>query len=449
MLFLFKYIDDLIGKGFEWYVILQLLWYASATNVAMALPLSMLLSSIMTFGNLGESSELTAIKAAGISLKKAMMPLIIFVSLFSMSAFLFSDYMLPIANLKMGSLLYDVREKKADFLITEGVFNNSIPGYAIRAKSKSEKGSKLEDLIIYQHTPNTSGTNVLMAKEGKMYNTPDNNYMVLELKDGVRYEETSGSKTYNPRQLFTRYYFDQTEQKFDMSAFQMKRTDENLFKSHYAMLNLRQLEYYADSISHYNDSLRKEVFQELEPYYKIYSQYSSAQNASKPVSYKNNLLEIIPDGNRMIAIAEAQSQVRYIQDVLSIKSTTDSEYSNSIRRYLMEYQRKFTLSVVCLVFFSIGAPLGAIIRKGGLGLPVVMAIIFFLIYYVISTLAEKSAREGNMNATLGMWTAIIVLAPLGVFLTYKAATDSALFDIEQYKLTVKKIWDKLRKRISA
>lgn len=449
MLFLFKYIDDLIGKGFEWYVILQLLWYASATNVAMALPLSMLLSSIMTFGNLGESSELTAIKAAGISLRKAMMPLIIFVSLFSMSAFLFSDYMLPIANLKMGSLLYDVREKKADFLITEGVFNNSIPGYAIRAKSKSEKGSKLEDLIIYQHTPNTSGTNVLMAKEGKMYNSPDNNYMVLELKDGVRYEETSGSKTYNPRQLFTRYYFDQTEQKFDMSAFEMKRTDENLFKSHYAMLNLKQLEYYADSISHYNDSLRKEVFQELEPYYKIYSQYSSAQNASKPVSYKSTLLEIIPEGNRMIAIAEAQSQVRYIQDVLSIKSTTDSEYSNSIRRYLMEYQRKFTLSVVCLVFFSIGAPLGAIIRKGGLGLPVVMAIIFFLIYYVISTLAEKSAREGNMNATLGMWTAIIVLAPLGIFLTYKAATDSALFDIEQYKLTAKRIWDKLRKRISA
>ncbi|TCK82704.1 LptF/LptG family permease [Albibacterium bauzanense] len=449
MLFLFKYIDDLIGKGFEWYVILQLLWYASATNVAMALPLSMLLSSIMTFGNLGESSELTAIKAAGISLRKAMMPLIIFVSLFSMSAFLFSDYMLPIANLKMGSLLYDVREKKADFLITEGVFNNSIPGYAIRAKSKSEKGSKLEDLIIYQHTPNTSGTNVLMAKEGKMYNSPDNNYMVLELKDGVRYEETSGSRTYNPRQLFTRYYFDQTEQKFDMSAFQMKRTDENLFKSHYAMLNLRQLEYYADSISHYNDSLRQEVFQELEPYYKIYSQYSSAKNAADPVNYKNNLLEIIPEDNRMIAIAEAQSQVRYIQDVLSIKSTIDNEYSSSIRRYLMEYQRKFTLSVVCLVFFSIGAPLGAIIRKGGLGLPVVMAIIFFLIYYVISTLAEKSAREGNMDATLGMWTAIIILAPLGIFLTYKAATDSALFDIEQYKLTLKNLWDKLRKRISA
>ncbi len=451
MLFLFKYIDDLIGKGFEWYVILQLLWYASATNVAMALPLSMLLSSIMTFGNLGESSELTAIKAAGISLRKAMMPLIIFVSLFSMGAFVFSDYMLPIANLKMGSLLYDVREKKADFLITEGVFNNSIPGYAIRAKNKSENGTKLEDLIIYQHAPNTSGTNVLMAKEGKMYNTSDNSYMVLELKDGVRYEETSGSKTYNPRQLFTRYYFDQTEQKFDMSAFEMKRTDESLFKSHYAMLNLRQLEYYADSISSYNDSLRSEVFRELEPYYKIYSQYHypSTKKATDPISYKSTLLEVVPERNRMAAIAEAQNQTRYIEDVLSIKATTDSEYASSIRRYMMEYQRKFTLSVVCLVFFSIGAPLGAIIRKGGLGLPVVMAIIFFLIYYVISTLAEKSAREGNINEIFGMWTAIFILAPLGIFLTYKAATDSALFDIEQYKLTIKKIWDKLKKRVSA
>lgn len=449
MLFLFKYIDDLIGKGFEWYVILQLLWYASATNVAMALPLSMLLSSIMTFGNLGESYELVAIKAAGISLRKAMMPLIIFVSLFSMGAFVFSDYMLPIANLKMGSLLYDVREKKADFLIKEGVFNNSIPGYAIRAKSKSQNGSRLQDLIIYEHRPGSSGTNVLMAKEGKMYNSSDNNYMVLQLKNGVRYEETSGSKTYNPRQLFTRYYFDQTEQKFDMSAFQMKRTDENLFKSHYAMLNLRQLDYYADSISSFNDSLRNTVFQEIQSYYRIYNQYQpSTAKVKKPVSYKSNFLELIPEDRKSSSINEALNQTRYIQDVLSIKATTDTEYVNSIRRYLMEYQRKFTLSVVCLVFFSIGAPLGAIIRKGGLGLPVVMAIIFFLIYYVISTLAEKSAKEGNIDTTLGMWTAVIVLAPLGVFLTYKAATDSALFDVDQYRLAIKKLWDRLKKRKS-
>lgn len=448
MLFLFKYIDDLIGKGFEWYVILQLLWYASATNVAMALPLSMLLSSIMTFGNLGESYELVAIKAAGISLRKAMMPLIIFVSLFSMGAFVFSDYMLPIANLKMGSLLYDVREKKADFLIKEGVFNTSIPGYAIRAKSKSEDGARLKDLIIYEHNTGSSGTNVLLAKEGKMYNSPDNNYMILHLRDGVRYEEQSGSRTYNPRQLFTRYFFEQTEQRFDMSAFQMKRTDENLFKSHYAMLNLKQLDYYADSISHFNDSLRTTVFPEIQSYYRIYNQYNPISKAKNPIEYKDNVLEIIPEQRKSMAISEALSQTRYIQDVVSLKATTDKEYMSSIRRYLMEYQRKFTLSVVCLVFFSIGAPLGAIIRKGGLGLPVVMAIIFFLIYYVISTLAEKSAKEGNLDPTVGMWTAVIVLAPLGIFLTYKAATDSALFDVEQYKLSAKKLVAKLKKPFS-
>ena len=446
MLFLFKYIDDLIGKGFEWYVIMQLLWYASATNVAMALPLSMLLSSIMTFGNLGESYELVAIKAAGISLRKAMMPLIVFVMLFSTGAFFFSDYMLPIANLKMGSLLYDVRQKKADFLITEGVFNNSIPNYSIRAMDKSNDGTRLYDLTIYEHAKGSSGTNVLMAEEGKMYDAPDPDYMILELKNGVRYEEQSGSKVYNPRQLFTRYYFEQTEQRFDMSAFQMTRTDENLFKSHYAMLNLRQLDYYADSIQNYNDSLRNTVIKEILPYYRVYNQYQPVKiESTNPVTFQNSTLEIIPEESKTQAVTEASNQVRYIQDVLNLKATADAEISTSIRRYLMEYQRKFTLSVVCLVFFSIGAPLGAIIRKGGLGLPVVMAIIFFLIYYVISTLAEKSAREGNIDTTLGMWTAIIVLAPLGVFLTYKAATDSALFDIEQYKTIGKKLLGRIQK----
>lgn len=438
MLFLFKYIDDLIGKGFEWYVIMQLLWYASATNVAMALPLAMLLSSIMTFGNLGESYELVAIKAAGISLRKAMMPLIIFVGLFSVGAFLFSDYMLPIANLKMGSLLWDVREKKADFLIKEGVFNNSIPGYSIRAEEKSKSGTVLHDLIIYQHSNNSPGTNVLLAQEGVMYNSKGNDYMILRLKNGVRYEESSGKKIYNPRQQFTRYYFEQTEQKFDMSAFQMKRTDESLFKSHYAMLNLKQLAYYKDSVSHYNDSLRSTVITEILPYYRNFNKIPI--NRGKPIfdiKYKTSFNEIVPEKERLSTLNEAMNQVRYIQDVVSMKATIDSDYITIIRRYIMEYQRKFTLSVACLVLFSIGAPLGAIIRKGGLGLPVVMAIIFFLIYHIISTVAEKSAREGSIDPVFGMWIAIIVLAPLGVFLTYKAATDSALFDAESYKSWIK------------
>ena len=445
MLFLFKYIDDLIGKGFDWYVILQLLWYASATNVAMALPLAMLLSSIMTFGNLGESSELTAIKAAGISLRKAMMPLLIFVSLFSVGAFLFSDYMLPIANLKMGSLLYDVREKKADFLIKDGVFNNSIPGYSIRAEKKSKNGATLYNLIIYQHNRSNTGMNVLLADEGVMYNSEDNNYMILRLKNGVRYEETSGKKVYNPRQQFTRYYFEQMEQKFDMSAFQMKRTDEDLFKSHYAMLNLKQLSYYTDSITLYNDSVRRTILPEIIHYYNIFNRSNQhLKNSSTAHPYNNNVLEIIPEENRISAINQAMNEVRYIQDIVSMRATSDESYTAMIRRYIMEYQRKFTLSVACLLLFSIGAPLGAIIRKGGLGLPVVMAIIFFLIFHIISTVAEKSAKEGSIDPILGMWTAIIVLTPLGIFLTYKAATDSALFDVDYYRLWVKSSFNKLK-----
>lgn len=452
MLFLFKYIDDLIGKGFEWYVILELLWYAAATNVAMALPLSMLLSSIMTFGNLGESYELVAIKAAGISLRKAMAPLFVLVGLFSVGGFLFSDYIMPVANLKMGSLLYDVRIKQADFFIKPGIFNNTIPGYSIRAKGKSEDGKILYDLMIYDHKASNTANNVLLAREGYIYNSPDNNTMILKLKDGVRYEDSRAkdARIYNPRQQFTRFYFEETEQKFDMSAFQMKRTDENLFKSHHAMLNLKQLRHYTDSNARQMDSLRNTVFREIKSYYYYFNDYYKARDSTKtlsdPISYQQGFIETIPQDKRSMAISSAMNQVRYIKDVVTLKADEDAFYSNKNILYNVEFQRKFTLAVSCLLLFSIGAPLGAIIRKGGLGLPVVVAIIFFLIYHIISTVSEKSAKEGNIDTFWGMWMAIFVLSPLAIFLAYKAATDSALFDIEQYRIKAMKAlgWVKAR-----
>lgn len=453
MLFLFKYIDDLIGKGFEWYVILELLWYASAAQISMAMPLAMLLSSIMTFGNLGESYELVAIKAAGISLRKAMMPLIILVTAISIGAFFFSDYILPITNLKMGSLLYDVRNKKADFLIKDGIFNSSIPGYSIRAQNKSKDGTVLYNLIIYQHGNLSRGSNVLLAKEGVMYNSRDNNYMILRLKDGVRYEEsTAGNRSYNPRQQYTRYYFEQTEQKFDMSTFQMKRTDQDAFRNHYQMLNLRQLSYFTDSTSKKLDSTRRTIFSEIKPNFKLYNSYQTSQykkldNSNDTIRYSQQFDAIVPDYKKLPSYSNALNDIRYIKDVISMRSTSDKEFSLQIIRYIIEYQKKFTLAASCLLLFSIGAPLGAIIRKGGLGLPVVMAILFFLIYHIISTVAEKSAKEGNIDPVLGIWTAIIVLTPLGIFLTYKAATDSAIFDVDYYKNTLKKFFQKLMKKL--
>ncbi len=444
MLFLFKYIDDLIGKGFQWYVILELLSYQCAVQLSMALPLSMLLSSIMTFGNLGESYELVAIKAAGVSLRKAMTPLFVVVGLFSAGSFIFSDYILPIVNLKMGSLLYDVRKKKADFFIKAGVFNNTIPGYSIRAKSKSEDGTTLYDLMIYQHSEGGASYNVIFAKEGYIQNSEDNNYMVLEMKDGVRYEDSrvKNAKRYDPRQQFTRFRFKETTQKFDMGSFAMNRTDQDLFKSHHQMLNLKQLKFYSDSNQVYMDSMANIYSVESMRYVNYYSKY---YQEGKPKQSKSaiTLAELNQSDLKRTALNNALNQSRQLKDLASNRTQEFTPYWEKDIRYDIEWHRKFTLAVSCLLLFGLGAPLGAIIRKGGLGLPVVMAIIFFLIYHVIATLAEKAAKDASLAPMWGMWMAIIVLTPLAIFLTYKSTSDSALFDVDQYKIKAEALWKKV------
>ncbi|GHE23551.1 hypothetical protein GCM10017764_05190 [Sphingobacterium griseoflavum] len=450
MLFLFKYIDDLIGKGFEWYVLMELIGYQCAVQLSMALPLSMLLSSIMTFGNLGESYELVAIKAAGYSLRKAMTPLIFFVTFFAAGSFLFSDYILPVVNLKMGSLLWDVRNKKADFLIKSGIFNSTIPGYSIRAKSKNENGTVLYNLMIYDHRAGNATNNVLLAKEGFMQNSADNNYMILRLKDGVRYEESraKNAKRYDPRQQFTRFRFKETEQKFDMEAFQMKRTDESFFKTHHSMLNLRQLKIYTDSNRIQLDSIQRSIFLEAKNYVTYLSPYyHEAQSSPVPVKkFDNFLTDYVPKEQRRMLISNALGQAQQMNNVFEMKEPDFKAYVEKDIRYHIEFHRKFTLAVSCLLLFAIGAPLGAIIRKGGLGLPVVVAIIFFLIYHIISTMSEKAAKDGSLDPIFGMWMAIIVLSPLAMFLTYKSTTDSSLFDIEQYKLKMEKAWGWIKSR---
>lgn len=443
MLFLFKYIDDLIGKGFEWYVILELLVYASATHVAMALPLAILLSSIMTFGSLGENYELVAIKSTGISLQKAMMPLFIVVCMLSLAAFLFSDYWLPKANLKMGSLLYDVRNQKAAFLINEGIFNTSIPGYAIRVQKKYPDQT-LHDVLIYERNTSSGNINVLMAKEGQMFTTDDDQLLVLKLKNGMRFEESPGSSViYNPRQRFMRTEFKETEQRFDLSGFQMKRTDEELFKSNYAMMNIRQLKFYLDSFKVKGDSNRISAYTDLTQISMNYRLDTLNKKLSaKPMNTYKHVLNLIPSEKRIQSLQTAKDQIRAVKDVLIRKELFEKDNEIRLRGFLIELNRKFTIAFSCLVLFFIGAPLGAIIRKGGLGLPVVMSVLFFLIYHIISTIGEKSVKEGSLSPFLGMWIAIICLSPLGIFLTYKATVDSVLFDLEIYKRWFKRLFSK-------
>jgi len=440
-------VDDLIGKGFEWYTIAEVMLYASASNVAMALPLSILLSSIMTFGSLGENYELVAIKSAGVSLQKAMRPLFVLIIGLSIASFLFSDYMLPKANLKYGSLLYDMRNKKLSFLIKPGVFNTSIPNYAMRVERKGEGTvDSLYGITIYDHTGGNGISKTIMAKKGRMAKTSDGKYLVLKLIDGVRYEESSGSNNvvYNPRQAFTRMRFKETEVKFDFSSFSgLSRTQEENFKNNAPMLNLKELKVREDSIKKSLDSLNKATKVNVGSYYKQNNYLKGYTKLKTPVKqFKGSILNVIPKDNRVQTLQSALDQAESVRQIINNRLIDYDFKVKEIIKAQIEYQRKYTLAVSCLLLFFIGAPLGAIIRKGGLGLPVVIAVIFFLIYHIVSTVAEKSAKEGSLDPVFGMWTAIIVLTTLGIFLTYKATVDSALFDIDYYKQVIVSLFKK-------
>ncbi len=437
MLFLFKYIDDLIGKGFEWYIILELMLYASATNVAMALPLSVLLSSIMTYGSLGENYELVAIKSAGISLRRALTPMFLVVFILSVAAFLFSDYMLPKANLKYFSLLYDARQQKSANFLPQGIFSSTFPGYSIRVNKKDPDGQTLHDIMIYEKTPSGNNLIVTLAKEGKMYRTPNGQYLVLKLKGVVRYEEGSGKNSFNIRQTLTRERFKETEQKIDLSALKIHRTDESEFKSAYQMMNLKQLKESQKIFKRQIDSSNKANFKMLNVYIKYFSLPVKHVKGIKYLPVRVNVLDSLKGFEKVNVIINALSEARSIHELLKGRVDRDNELFKEVQRAALEYQKKFTLSAACLVLFLIGAPLGAIIRKGGLGLPVVVSVIFFLIYYIISTIGEKYVKDGGLSPIVGSWIAIIIITPIGIFLSYKAATDSVIFDVDLYKRVFK------------
>ncbi len=443
MFFLFKYVDDLIGKGFEWYTILELMLYQAAISVAMALPLSILLSSIMTFGSLGENYELVAIKSAGISLQKAMRPLFLVIITLAIGSFFFSQYIMPKANMKFWSLMYDIKNAKLSFLIKPGIFNNSITSYAIRVDSKSEDGS-LYGIVIYDHTSNNGIAKVIMAKEGKMTKSPDGNFMTLKLLNGIRYEETNGNGngSFNPRQELYRMRFKETEVRFDFSSFHgLSRTSEDNFRGNTVMLNLKELKHRKDSLTSVLDSVNKTTKFNVNSYYKQTNYVKGyTKIKTKPIIIKGAILKTIPQIAKMQAVQNGIDQAESIKQVLENRVLDFDAKKSEITNITIEYQKKYTLTFSCLLLFFIGAPLGAIIRKGGLGMPVVIAVFFFLIYHIISTVAEKSAKEGSLDPVIGTWMAIIILTPVGIFLTYKATVDSALFDLDFYKQRIVKFF---------
>lgn len=445
MQFLWKYIDDFVGKGLEWYIIAQLMFYASATFVPLALPLAILLSSLMTFGNLGEKYELTAIKAAGISLRTIMKPLIIVSIFISAIAFYFSNNVMPYANLKFRSLLYDVQSKKPAVNIQEGVFYNGIDGFIIKIGKKDSDGKTLHNVMIYNHTKRMGNTNLTIAKSGKMELTPDNRFLVFTLYDGSNYEEDLSSQENMLKRPLSRTTFKEEYRRFDLSAFAFSKTNEELFKNHFQMLNLKQLIKAEDTLVKELNVKKNDFFNSFKNrFYHLTSLYDTALilNIDTLPKLKDNLLLSSAKEDKM-KIFETINNV-----TLSVKSDIDfwkidfDERDEYIRRYDIEWHRKFTLSIACLILFFIGAPLGAIIRKGGFGLPVVMSVLFFVIFHILSMIGEKSSREGVLEAVQGMWLSSLVFLPVGIVLTFKATTDSPLFDGDAWKRFFKRFFSK-------
>lgn len=441
MQFLFKYIDDLVGKGLEWYVVLELMMYASSTLVPMALPLAILLSSIMTFGNLGEHYELVALKSSGISLRKIMMPLVTIVMLVSISAFFFSNIVMPYANLKMGALMWDVRNQKPSLAIKAGEFYNGIDGYSIRVGEKDKDGSSLKNIIIYNHTTNNGNMNVLMADSGKMLKSDNDRYLVIELYNGISYEESGTPGTINNRKQLTRIKFKEHEVKFDLSTFQLNRTDETLFKDHYTMLNLKQLNYYEDSLA--QRFVRDKAF--FHQNYALYTSMNKSFKLDSSIHVIQNA-KLVPDvirnfkqEDRTMIIGRAFSTIRNVLSYTETAVKDQESMAEKIRRHEIEIHRKFTLPFACMILFFIGAPLGAIIRKGGLGMPIVISIFFFIFFHILSITGEKMARQNVVPVWQGMWMASFILTPIGVFITRKASLDSTLLDLDVYVNFFKKL----------
>lgn len=440
MQFLFKYIDDLVGKGLEWYVVLELLMYASSTLVPMALPLAILLSSIMTFGNLGEHYELVALKSSGISLRRIMMPLITIVFVISVAAFFFSNIVMPYANLKMGALMWDVRNQKPSLAIKPGEFYNGIDGYSIRVAEKGDDGNSLKDIVIYNHSANNGNMNVMMADSGKMLKSDNERYLVIMLYNGISYEESGVPGTINDRKQLTRVKFREHEVKFDLSTFQMNRTDESLFKDHYTMLNLKQLSYYEDSLT---DRLARDktYFRQNYVLYTLMNKNFQLDSSIKPEvkTLQSDIIKNFKMSDRVMIISRAFSTIRNIASYTETTKKDLDNMSEKIRRHEIETHRKFTLPVACIILFFIGAPLGAIIRKGGLGMPIVISIFFFIFFHILSITGEKMARQDVVPVWQGMWMATFILTPIGIFITRKASLDSTLLDLDVYLNFFKKL----------
>jgi len=450
------YVDELAGKGLDFKIVTELLYHFALTFVPTALPLAILLASLMTFGNMGEFSELSALKSSGIPLQRIMRPLIVLISAIAVISFFFSNNVLPYSTSKARTLLYDIRRKKPDINIQSGTFYNGVPGFSIKVTSKDPVTNRLYKLIIYDHRDRRGNTSVILADSASMKATTDETGLIMILYNGYSFNEiyekniNIASRKYPTR----KDYFKEQTIVISLSGFDLERSEEGLFRSNSAMLNISQLTYYIDSLNiRYTEKLNSQ-FSEFNNT-RIYSGKSNMNLYTDHIINPDTLKKLKEFDTKIIfdslTIAEKRSvlstAIRNIKEGTSyLTQKNESHYYEikNIKRYEVEWNKKLTMSFACLVFFFIGAPLGAIIRKGGLGTPAIISIFFFVIYYVISLSGQKMVEENVLGTFAGMWAASYILLPIGIFLTYKATTDSVIMNIDSYFSFLKKIKDFLQ-----
>ena len=510
--FMWLYIDDVVGKGMDAFTVLRLLLYVAATLVPLALPLAVLLSSIMTLGNLGETFELVAIKSAGISLLRFLRPLLFVSILLTCIAFFFNNNVLPVANLKMNTLKYDIIMTKPAFDIKEGVFFERIEGFVIKIGKKEKDDSTIRDVVIYeQNNTGSQQDNMIVADEGTMVVTPDKQSLVFKLKNGSRYQEKNDNGSAQAGTSLMRMNFKQYKKVMDLSTFKMNKTDDSAFKHNYQMLTIDQLGKSIDSIKGMNRDFSKKASDAVAMNIKVKRYLDTAGWEAVEKTPKPEFAYLKPEGFARDSVRRIWTKVRKIQDsakraldsidkiiAAAAKKTVkpgkkkddavpvipapsdvphavvsatppdpvfadllpDSVYSSvlektvsivnstklaldqpavlfnneekNVRQQESAWHEKITLAVAVLVMFLIGAPLGSIIRKGGIGLPLVFAVVFFVIFFLLNNFGKKFVSQAVLSPVAGMWLATYVLTPIGLFLTYKALNDSQLFNKEFY-----------------
>lgn len=453
MQFLWKYVDEMIGKGLDLIVLAEFFFYSALTLVPMALPLAILLASLMTFGNMSERLELLAMKAAGISLFRIIRPLIITIVFISAGAFFFANNVIPIAQVKLWTLIYSIRDKNPEVEIPENVFYDGISGYSIYVKDKDTKNNLLKDIMIYDLSKGFENITVTAADSARLQFTNDKKFLIFTLYNGESFENLQQGTPNNTNNVpYRREAFieKQTLIEFDGN---FNKQSESLMQDRYVSKNVVQLGHDIDSFAVVQDSLSKVLQNQVTKEYAELTKIEDIETANDSLIQNTDSLNIdslfasLSNTDKSISIRRAYNKVNSLRSEVNFRKIEIEDRAYLQRRHAIEWHRKFTLSFACFIFFFIGAPLGAIIGKGGLGVPVVVSVLLFIFYYVIDNTGYKFARDGFWEVYKGMWLSASVLLPLGIFLTYKAATDSNILNSDAWHKYFKLLKFKKKKSV--